>query len=77
MQLYFSTSLQLKKMKVYEQVRERTQEQATIVMVFLKYMMDQDDNNSHFDDCGIYAVEIATALGNLLGVDKNAVYNAY
>ena len=48
-----------------------------VVMVFLKYMMDQDANKSHLDDGGTYVIDIATAVGTLLDTNKTAVYNAY
>ena len=41
------------KMKVSEHVHERTQQTVMMVMVFLKYTMEQDTNKSHFNDIGI------------------------
>ena len=48
------------------------------VMVFLKYMLMQDVNQSHFDrQGGKRASDLAIKVGELLGTNKNAVYNAF
>ena len=50
---------------------------AMMVMVFLKYMKDRDDDQSHFKRGGKHASEIAAEVGELLGATKSSVYRAY
>ena len=46
-------------------------------MVFLKYMRNRDYDQSHFKLGGKHALDIAVDVGDLLGSNKTAVYNAY
>ena len=48
-----------------------------MVMVFLKTMQNRDDDLSHFILRGTCASDIAAGVGELLGTNKTAVYNAY
>ena len=64
-------------MQVSGHVRETTQKKAMMVMVFLKYMMNRDEDASHFILGGRHALDIATEVGDLYGENKTAVYNAY
>ena len=48
-----------------------------MVMVFLKYMRNRDDNQSHFKLGGKHALDKAVDVGDLLGFNKTAVYNEY
>ena len=66
-----------KNMNISGHVRELTQKKATMVMIFLKYMRDQDNDLSHFKVGAKHAIAIAAEVGGLLGVSKNSVYRAY
>ena len=48
-----------------------------MVMVFLKYMQNQDDDQSHFKLGGKYDLDISVDVGDILGSNKTTFYNAY
>ena len=68
--------LPTKKMKLSGHVRTQIQKKATMVMVFLKYTQNRDDDQYHFKLGGKHALDIAADVGDLLGSKKTAVYNA-
>ena len=63
-------------MNVSGHVRELTHKKATMVMIFLKYMRERDNDVSHFEVGAKHAIAIAAEVGELLGVSKNSVYRA-
>ena len=63
-------------MKVSGHVRERTQKKAMMVMVFLKLMHTRDVDKHNLEVGGKHASKIAAEVGELLGTNKTAVYNA-
>ena len=64
-------------MKVSGNVQTQNQNKATMVMVFLKYMRNRDDDQSHLELGGKHDLDIAVDVGDLLGSNKTAVCNAY
>ena len=64
-------------MKVLGHVQEQTQKKAMMVMVFLKLMYTWDVHKHNLEVGGKHASKIAAKVGELLGTNKTAVYNAY
>ena len=64
-------------MKVSGHVRIQTKKKATMVMVFLKYTRNQYDDQYHFELGGKHTLDLAVDVGDILGSNKTAVYNAY
>ena len=46
-------------------------------MVFLKYTRNQDDDQYHFELGWKHTLDLAVDVGDILGSNKTAVYNAY
>ena len=64
-------------MRVSGYLCELVQSKATVVMLFLKFMLKRDAYLSHFESRGPHAAAIALEVADLVEKNQTAVYRAY